>query len=77
LSRLHLKKTISFYQDRLATNTGNTQLQDRFSSGDAGNLGAIYGGDGSGKVVPKNSSAVPLIDALRARGISASHATGE
>ena len=27
--------------------------------------------------MPKNSSAVPLIDALRARGISASHATGE
>ena len=44
--------------------------------GDAGNHGAIYGGAGSGSVVPKNSSAIPLIAALKARGVSASHATG-
>ena len=75
--------------------------------GDAGNKGAVFGGDGSGtdspayfvliprhsvcvcvcacvcvcvcvagKVVPKNSSAVPLIDAMRARGIAASHSDG-
>lgn len=39
--------------------------------GNAGNLGAIYGGDGSGKVVPKNTSAVPLFAAMKARGIEA------
>ena len=44
--------------------------------GDAGNLGAIYGGAGSGSVVPKNSSAVPLFVAMKARGIEAVHATG-
>ena len=45
--------------------------------GDAGNKGAIFGGDGSGKVVPKNGSAISIYDALRSRaGLHVTHATG-
>ena len=36
----------------------------------------VFVSDVAGKVVPKNSSALPLIGAMRARGIAASHATG-